>query len=183
MSEREEFKFEILEDLTKPYRLSTKAQVLLYIISLLTTDLVAYLTPISLEIKIAGIIFVAALLYPYIIKVVNTLTESIGIALYAGSVFVIAYLIIKYIGFPNIRTTALLVIFLEVLSIEMFHHIAERFRIEKTKVSYVITVVLSVIFLIALYIVLSPLGVIVGGVITAIITVIFGYAILPERPF
>jgi len=179
----EEIKVEIMEDLTAPYRLSIKAQLSIFSLLMIATVAVAYSVTAPLDIKIAGVLFIAAYFYPIIIKIYNNISESIGMALYGASMFTFVWLIIKYIGLNNMQNTALLIIFIEVLGIEMFHHIVERFRIVRSKKMYLMTAILSVIFFIALLTVLLPLGPIPATLITITVTIVFAYAILPERPF
>ena len=182
-AEIEEFKFEIMEDLTRPYRFSPKAQVAYFILIVLGVILGVSYLPLSLELKIASVIFVTALIYPFIIKVVNVIVESVGMALYAGAMFALVYLLINYLTLNNIRNVALLVIFLEVIGIEMLHHIMERFRIERGGKTYLITGILSVIFFIASLYVFLPIGILYAALLSAVLTIVFVYAILPERPF
>ena len=180
----EELRFELLEDLTTSYRLSVRAQLFLYTILMLATILlVAYVPNIPLIVGISTILVTATILYPYIIKINNIYSFSLQISLYAGSLFSIFYLVYSYVQPDNLRTLSLILLFLEVMSIELLHHVYERLKLVKTKGTYVFTAIASIIFFVLLVEILFPIGLVLSVIFSAILTIIFAYAIFPERPF
>lgn len=184
MGEAEEFRFEIMEDLTRPYRLSIKAQVMIFIFIMLSMIVGIYNIPfLTIELKIGAIVVLAALIYPFIIKVANNLSESIAMALYFGSMFSLVYLVLKFYVGKSIRDAALIFLFLEIMGIEMLHHLLERFRIERRSLSLLLVMILSIPFFIALFYILQPIGMFYAIILSFAITIVFAYAILPERPF
>lgn len=184
MGEAEEFRFEIMEDLTKSYRLSVKAQVIIFIFIMLGIIVGVYnIAFLAIELKIGAIVILAALIYPFIIKSVSNLSESIAMALYFGAMFSLTYLVLKFYTGQNIRDAALIFLFLEIMGIEMLHHLLERFRVEKNSKSYLLVAILSVPFFVALFYVLQPIGMFYAIIASIAITIVFAYAIMPERPF
>ncbi len=183
----EEIKFEIVEDLTRPYRLSLKAQIALYVLSLIFTVVILYYIPVplSLEMKIMYFVAVAAIIYPYTIKIINALSESLALSLYVGAMFAIIYVLLKIYSPASLREVMMLLIFLEVLGVELLNHLFNRFRWSRSKWMYVLAGVLAAIFFVALFTILNipTLGSFIALIISAVFSVVFYYAIIPERPF
>ncbi|MEX2689265.1 MAG: hypothetical protein Q6351_002930, partial [Candidatus Njordarchaeum guaymaensis] len=67
--------------------------------------------------------------------------------------------------------------------IELLHHVAWTIRMTKTVTLYVFDAILSGIFFVCMVIFFWYLGIIEAILISTGLTIIFGYAILPERPF
>ena len=82
----------------------------------------------------------------------------------------------------DLRSVSLYVLFLLIMTVELFHHLGEDVAYEEDKKVYIGVAILSVIFFIFLYMFLSAYDwrITVFGSILA--TILFAYAILPEKP-
>ena len=188
----EEFMPEILAEVEAGYRLRPATQVgLMLILSLLGLWLIYlakehYNLPIEVCV-IAGTIYLA-LLYPLVIKIRNRLTVSISFGLYGAAMAAIAYwLVTKAILAPgglSMEAVALYVIFLEIIAMELFHHLCEEHVFyERDWRSYLLTLLLSIGFFACLYVFLSAYALgFTSIVIAAVLTMMFAWAVLPEKP-
>ncbi|MHA1617135.1 MAG: hypothetical protein ACTSX9_07515 [Candidatus Njordarchaeales archaeon] len=182
----EDVEFIISEELEETYRPSRPIQVLIYVILTLIISLVMYQLVINemldIELAVTTLLFSLAFLFPIIIKFRTTLIEVIKYGLFGATILSIVYLLVTRVTISSIYDLSLLVIFSEVLFIELLHHISWRFRARRSKTLLVLDAVLAAIFFVSVFMFLQFLGLVIGGILSLFITIVFFYAILPERP-
>ncbi|MGQ4893546.1 MAG: hypothetical protein ACP6IQ_02850 [Candidatus Njordarchaeia archaeon] len=184
MSENEEdIRMEMLEQLGSAYRFSTSTQIFIYMLIILGTITMLYFAEATLKVKISLFLGVSSLLFPYIIKVQNKYTEGISISLFATTFLALIIFAWEALALNTMRDLALYIAFMEILGIELLHHVAWTIRMTKTVTLYVFDAILSGIFFVCMVIFFWYLGIIEAILISTGLTIIFGYAILPERPF
>ena len=192
MGVSEELTPEVIAEIEAGYRLRPATQVSLFIVlALLGIWLITRVElPLDLQIVVATIY--VALLYPLIMKMRNRITIAISFGLYGAALAAILYwLITKHVmpllaagqGIP-LEALALYVIFMEIIGMELFHHLCEEFVFyERDWRSYLLVTVLSVIFFACLYVFLSAYALgFTALAIAAFLTIMFAWAVLPEKP-
>ena len=179
MSEEE---FPIPKRLEDAYRFKTSTQVLIYLILLVIGALILSIVNWPLTVSIVIFIVYAALAFPVIIKVENQWKMGISLGLYGAAMAAIITWTISFIESFDLRSISLYILFLEIMTVELLHHLGEDIAYKEDKKIYIGVGVLAVIFFIFLYIFLSAYDwrITVFGSIIA--TIIFAYAILPEKP-
>ncbi|MHA1609485.1 MAG: hypothetical protein ACTSUJ_05700 [Candidatus Njordarchaeales archaeon] len=182
----EETEFVISEELEEMYRPSKFIQIMLYAIVILLSALLIYQLTVEgyLEAQVAILIFlyIATLLFPIIIKFRSLIISVIRFGFFGATFLSTVYFVLITFPMATLSDVALLIIFLEVLFIELLHHISPRFRARRGKRIFILDGILTAIFFGATFIFLSFLGIIVGGVLSLLLSIVFFYAILPERP-
>ena len=188
----EEFMPEILAEVEAGYRLRPATQVgLMLILSLLGLWLI-YLAReyygLPLDVCIIAATVYLALLYPLIIKIKNRFTIALSFAFYGAAMAAIIYWLVRHTllapGGLSLEAMALYVIFLEIIAMELFHHLCEEYVFyERDWRSYLLTAVLSAGFFACLYVFLSAYALgFTAIVIAAVLTMMYAWAVLPEKP-
>ncbi|HDI01405.1 MAG TPA: hypothetical protein ENF78_03150 [Candidatus Bathyarchaeota archaeon] len=188
----EELMPEVMAEIEAGYRLRPATQVGLMLILTLLGLWLIYLAreyyDVPLEVCIiAGTIYLA-LLYPLIIKIRNRFTIALSFGFFGAAIAAIAYWLVTNVvlmpGGLSIEAIALYVVFLEIIVMELFHHLCEEYVFyERDWRSYLLTAVLSAGFFACLYVFLSAYALgFTAIVIAAVLTMMFAWAILPEKP-
>ncbi|MCR8433415.1 MAG: hypothetical protein NDP13_06080 [Crenarchaeota archaeon] len=187
---KEEAIFELRESLEHAYRLTPLTQIAVFILfELALIAGILYLNVGLPEAYIAGIL-ITALLYPTIIKIRNFVSELIAFVLFGAALSAVAcYLINKFVltgAGLNVLNLWLVVVFLLILGIQMFHYTYEKARSVKTKPMIIVNSILTVIFAYAVWNILTAIiqaGLAIMILITALLSIAYFIAILPEKPF
>lgn len=179
MSEEE---FPISKRLEDAYRFKTKTQILIYLILLVIGAIILSMVDLPLTLCIVIFIVYAALTFPVVIKVENQWKIGISLGLYGAAMAAIIAWTLTIIESFNLRSVSLYVLFLEIMMVELLHHLGEDIAYKEDKKIYIGVGILSALFFVFLYIFLSVYDrrITVFGSIIA--TIIFAYAILPEKP-
>ncbi len=187
MSE-EEIVFEIRENLEDAYRLSPYAQTVLFALAEFLLILGIYYLRIGFPEAYIVWILATTMIYPMVIKVRNFVTEMIAIVLYGAAISVTAiYLVDKFV----IEKTAeanlwVIVIFLLILGVELFHHVYEKARTVRTKTIIIADLILTAIFA---YVTWNLMQIFIPGDLfwallgTGALSIAYFVAIFPEKPF
>jgi len=143
---------------------------------------------ISLDVAIVITTIYLALLYPLIIKVRNRFTIAVSFGFFGAALASIIYWLIFHAPLTmRLEAVALYIMFMEIVGMELFHHLCEEFVFYKRDWrSYLIVGLLSAGFFACLWCFLGPLGcglnVWLTVLISAVLTIMFALAVLPERP-
>jgi len=179
-----EDEFPIPKRLEDAYRFKPATQLLVYIVLLVIGALILSVVKLGWPLDLYIVIFVvyAALLFPVVIKIENQWKVSFSLGLYGAAMAAIIYWTVTLLESFDLRSVSLYVLFLLIMTVELLHHLGEDIAYEEDKKVYIGVTVLSVIFFIFLYMFLSAYDwrVTVFGSILA--TILFAYAILPEKP-
>ncbi|MHA1596076.1 MAG: hypothetical protein ACTSYT_05540 [Candidatus Asgardarchaeia archaeon] len=161
------------------YRISPSTQVFLYVILLVIGFYIVDMIDIGLDTKVIVFAVYSSLLFPVIIKVKGKWVSAITLGLYGAAVTSIIYW--TYVNFEiiGIEGIGLYVAFLEIIVIELLHHIDIEV-VSKSKGGYVTAVILGAIFFISISSFLVTIDVMYLVYFGIPATVIFIYAILPE---
>jgi len=180
---REE-EFPIPKRLEDAYRFKPSTQILIYIVLLVIGALVLSMLKLGWPLTIYIVIFIvyAALLFPVVIKIENQWKITFSLGLYGAAMAAIVYWTTTLLESFDLRSVSLYVLFLLIMTVELFHHLGEDIVYEESKKVYVGVAVLSAIFFTFLYMFLLAYDwrITIFGSILA--TILFAYAILPEKP-
>ncbi|RLG72260.1 MAG: hypothetical protein DRO23_10710 [Thermoprotei archaeon] len=180
---REE-EFPIPKRLEDAYRFKPSTQILIYIVLLVIGALVLSMIKLGWSLTVYIVIFIvyAALLFPVVIKIENQWKTAFSLGLYGAAMAAIIYWTITFLESFDLRSVSLYVLFLLIMTVELFHHLGEDIAYEESKKVYIAVATLSALFFIFIYMFLSAYDwrITVFGSILA--TILFAYAILPEKP-
>ena len=129
-----------------------------------------------------------ALLYPLVIKTRNRFSISASFGFFGAAIAAIIYWLVSHAMRPlSLEALALYVMFLEIVGMELFHHLCEEFVFyERDWRSFLIVGILSAGFYACLLIFLGPwgcgLGTPLAALISVVLTLMFAWAVLPEKP-
>jgi len=187
MSE-EEVMFEIRENLEDAYRLTSYAQIVLFALAEFLLVLGIYYLRIGLPEAYIVWILATTMIYPVVIKIRNFVSELIAITLYGAAISITAaYLIDKFVIEKTVGVNLwIVVIFLLILGVELFHHVYEKARAVKTKTMIIVDLVLTLIFAYAAW---NLMQILIPGnffweiLTTVMLSVAYFVAIFPEKPF
>lgn len=186
MSEAEELRFELLEEIESAYRPPVTVQLVLYSIILIVTTVVLLFSPFSFDLKILAFLFVATYFYPLIVKLRGKIAGSIAIGLFASTISVLFYYLITKIQEFTIGNIAMLIIIMEILGVELLHHVSERLKFGRNKILWIADAILTAIFFGAMYEFLAfffKLDIFLTLLIDAALSLLFFIAVIPEKPF
>jgi len=179
-----EDEFPIPKRLEDAYRFKSSTQILIYIVLLVIGALVLSMIKLGWPLELYIVIFTvyAALLLPVVIKIENQWKITLCLGLYGAAIAAIIYWTITLLESFNLRSISLYVLFLLIMTVELFHHLGEDIVYEEDKKIYIGVAVVSAIFFVFLYLFLSAYDwrITIFGSILA--TILFAYAILPEKP-
>ena len=193
MSEQEMEIF-VEKEIEEGYRLRTPTQVgVMLILSVLGVWLIYegfrhFIPPFNeLDTIVAFSTLYIALIYPLIIKVRNRFTIALSFGLFGAAIVSIVYWLITHIQLSTDPVAiALYVMFLEIVAMEFFHHLCEEYVFyERDWRSYLIVAIFSAGFFACMWVLLGPLGYGLGSlaiVLAVIFTMMFAWAVLPEKP-
>ncbi|MHA1506429.1 MAG: hypothetical protein ACTSR0_04480 [Candidatus Asgardarchaeia archaeon] len=161
------------------YRISPSTQVFLYVILLVIGFYVVDTINLSLDTKVIVFTVYASLLFPIIIKVKGKWVSAITLGLYGAAIASIIYW--TYVNFEiiGIEGMGLYVAFLEIMVIELLHHIDIEV-VSRSKKGYALAVILGMVFFVSVSSFLITIDVMYLVYFGIPATVIFIYAILPE---
>jgi len=182
----------VLAEIEAGYRLRPATQVGLMIVMVLLGLFIIEQAKLPLDVSIMVATIYVALLYPLIIKIRHRLAIALSFGLYGAALAAILYWIITGHILPlvqggqavRLEALALYVIFLEIVGMELFHHLCEEYVFyERDWRSYLMVSLLSVVFFACLYIFLSAYALgFMALLLSAVLTIIFAWAVLPEKP-
>ena len=141
----------------------------------------------ELETIITMSIIYVALIYPVIIKLGNRAATVLSFGLFGAALVATVYWLITHVQLTGDPVAiALYVMFMEIVSMELFHHLCETYVFyERDWRSYLIVGILSAGFFACMWMLLGPQGYGLGSlaiVLSVILTMMFAWAVLPERP-
>ena len=177
MSENEN---EIIQELSKNYKFKLPTQLLLLIFIIIGIFIGLEYAPFPLETKIASFVILLGLIFPVIVNVKTKWRSAIALGLWGASSILIIAWTIDFVAIDNIAAIGLYVAFLEIVLIEFLHHIGIEI-IEKNKVGYIVGSVLGVIFFVSVSLFFYQISISYVIYFGIPLSVIFVYAILPER--
>ena len=145
---------------------------------------------LSLDTVIIVMTIYLALLYPLIIKMRNRASIAVSFGLFGAALASIIYWLLKHmmpVASLRVEALALYVIFLEIVGMELFHHLCEEYVFyERDWRSYLLVGLLSAVFFACLWFFLGPSGCGLEPSLTVLISVVltmmFAWAVLPEKP-
>jgi len=189
----EEFAPEVLAEIEAGYRLRPATQVGLMLVLVVLGIWLIQQAQLPLGTAIIVSTIYVALLYPLIIKIKNRLTIALSFGLYGAALTAILYWLVASYFLPaltgsqamlSVEAIALYVIFLEIVGMELFHHLCEEYVFyERDWRSYLLTAILSAGFFACLYVFLSAYALgFTAILISAVLTMMFAWAVLPEKP-
>ncbi len=186
--EKEELAFELLERIEDAYRLPTQMQVALFLGVEFILIIIFYYVPLSLSAKVVGFLLATSLIYPYAIKVRNFPTELLAVILFGCTIAAFVYYLAEsaYVGWEALNTPEfwILVIFVLVFSVELFHHMYEKARTVRSRSIIIVDLILTIVFAFASWMFLSKILSSMWAIMsTLILTLLYFYAIFPEKPF
>ena len=188
----EEYMPMVVGRLEEAYRFRPATQVGLFLIMaclglwLIDKGMKRFGIPLDVAIVIAAIYL--ALLYPLIIKVRNRFTIAASFGFFGAALASIIYWLVFHAPLvARLEAVALYAMFLEIVGMELFHHLCEEFVFyERDWRSYLVVSILSAGFFACLWCFLGPLGCGLDTwltvLISAILTMMFAWAVLPEKP-
>ncbi|MGQ4832750.1 MAG: hypothetical protein ACP6IS_02480 [Candidatus Asgardarchaeia archaeon] len=173
---------EILDRLEDQYRFKPSTQILLTIIFVLIGYFALEFSPLpmSIETKVYVFVIYLALVFPVIIKVKNRYTYSIAMGLYGAASIIIIIWTYESVFVANQPVIGLYVAALEIIVVELLHHIGVEV-VPRGKNGWAIGVTLTIIFFIAISTFLLYYGIQFLILVGVPLSLIFLYAILPER--
>jgi len=184
--ETEELKFELLEAIEDAYRMPKSVQIFLFVMLEIIMFAVLYHLQVILQpYGFVAFLLFTGLIYPMVIKVRNFITEMIAVVLYGAIIFSVGWYVWEMAQTAKPEEIWMIVIFLLVFGVELFHHMYEKARTVKTPSIIIADLVLAGIFAFATFMLLQAIKIdIVWSILVTIgATVIYAYAILPEKPY
>lgn len=186
-----EFKDRVEAELKEPYRLPVSVQLfLLVFVSLITIGLLYRMSVPSPELLIKSSIYlcVLSLVYPLFIHIDSRITQVLSFAFFGAGFFSIVFLTLRFMSI-SLRGALLSLAFLEIIGIQLLHHTTRIFRVRKSKEIYALDTILSGFFFSFMFLFFwkgyegGPLDWFVSALLSIGLTMIFFYAIMPEREF
>lgn len=171
---------DIIYELEKQYKFKLPTQILLMILLTVIMFLGLEVAPFSLEIKFASFVILLALIFPVIVNVKAKWRYAISLGLWGAASATLIMWTISFVEFGNLSSIGLYIAFLEIVLIEFLHHVGIEL-IKKTKSGYVLAVCLALIFFVSISFFLYQISWSLIIYINVPLTVIFTYAIMPER--
>ena len=171
---------DIIYELEKQYKFKLPTQMVLLILIMVVMFIGLEYAPFSMEIKITSYIIILSLVFPVIVNVKTKWQSAIAFGLWGTASILLIVWTIDLVEFGNLGAIGLYIAFLEIILIEFLHHIGIEI-ITKDKKGYILDVVLTLIFFVSISLFLYQISwswIIYAGVS---LSVIFAYAILPER--
>jgi len=171
---------DIIYELEKQYKFKLPTQMVLLILIMVVMFISLEYAPFSMEIKITSYIIILSLVFPVIVNVKTKWQSAIAFGLWGTASILLIVWTIDLVEFGNPGAIGLYIAFLEIILIEFLHHIGIEI-ITKDKKGYILDVVLTLIFFVSISLFLYQISwswIIYAGVP---LSVIFAYAILPER--
>ena len=183
--EAEELKFELLERIEDAYRLPFSIQAFIFAIIEIVLFSFLYYFGIPLLQAFLTFLLVTAIIYPVVIKVRNPASELIGVILYGCLIAAVAAYLILNVEAMNTVEFWMIVIFLLVFGVELFHHMYEKARTLRTKPVIITDIILSAFFAFSVFMLLSLIieALVWKILITTGATILYAYAIFPEKPY
>ncbi len=193
MSEQEMEIF-VEKEVEEGYRLRTSTQVgLMLILGVLGIWLIYegfrhFIPPFNeLDTIVAFSTIYIALIYPLIIKIRNRLTIALSFGLFGAAIASVVYWLVTHVQLSTEPVAiALYVMFLEIVAMELFHHLCEEYVFyERDWRSYLVVGIFSAGFFACMWVLLGPLGYGLGSlaiVLAVLFTMMFAWAVLPEKP-
>jgi len=184
--EAEELKFEVLERIEDAYRFPVSIQLFLLFIAEMILFGVLYGLRVPLPEALIVFLLGTAILYPILIKVRNFLSELVAAVIYGCMMASVAYYLF-YVVYKGLLTKEfwMLVILILVFGVELFHHMYEKAKTLRTVPIYTADIILSIVFAFSVFMFLQAINVdIIWSILIAIATtVLYAYAIFPEKPY
>jgi len=141
----------------------------------------------ELETIITMSIIYVALLYPVVVKLETRAANILSFGFFGAALVATVYWLITHVQFTRDPVAiALYVMFMEIVSMELFHHLCEAYVFyERDWRSYLIVGILSAGFFACMWMLLGPQGYGLGSiaiVLAVVLTMMFAWAVLPEKP-
>ena len=181
----EELSAEVMMELEAAYRFRPATQVGLMLILLVVGIWLITQAGLSPEDTVIVSVIYTALLYPLIIKIKNRLTIALSFGLFGAAIASIIYwLVMNMPAAVSLEAIALYVMFMEIVIMELFHHLCEEYVFYKRDWrSYLLVGILSAAFFACAYIFLDACALgSLSVVIAVLLTMMFAWAVLPEKP-
>ncbi len=189
----EEYRTLVVGRLEEAYRFRPATQVGLFIIlAALGFFLVseAVTNPkigLSLDSAVVVMTVYLALLYPLVIKIRNRVAISASFGFFGAAMAAIIYWLLGHMTSLTVQALALYAMFLEIVGMELFHHLCEEFVFyERDWRSYTLVGLLSAGFFACLWFFLGPSGcglsIHFTLLVSVVLTMMFAWAVLPEKP-
>ena len=193
----EQQKLKMQADIERWYRPYPALQIFFFTIVMLLISIFLYyiqqIIVLPMEIIIISWFGAASFFYPFFIKMRRRSTAIVGWILYGITLFGGVYLGYEYlsISVERIREFVLFLAIVEVIGIELLHHIVSELKHYRSSKVIIADVILSIIFGAFMFIFLYGIPGIAPGIldlfwsviITIVLVILFAYAIFPERPF
>jgi len=168
-----------------PWRLNLIVQIMVFAIVEVIIAAVIRATGISPAAQLSYFIISLAFFFPLLIRTYHRVIKSITFGLYGSAMAVIAYDLVFYFGLnpAKLADIILFLLILLIISVVLLRHVAVEFRVTRTTTVYIYVAVITVIFfaLMLSFLYLIGIDIITTLMVTIILTVIFGYSILPEH--
>ncbi len=184
--EAEELKFEVLERIEDAYRLPISIQIFLLLIAEMILFGILYGLHIALPEALIVFLLGTAIMYPIIIKVRNFLSELIAVVIYGCLMSSVGYYLFYKVHTGGLtKEFWMLVIFVLVFGVELFHHMYEKAKTLRTTSVYIVDIILTVIFFAASFMFLRTINVnmVWSALVSVAVALLYAYAIFPEKPY
>ena len=175
----------IKSSLEGPWRLNLIVQFMTFAIVEVIVVALIRSTGITEAAQYTYFIISLAVFFPAIVRAYHRILKSLAYGFYGAAVLVIAYNLVYYFDLQLTRLTdiSLYILILLMVSIILLRHIAVEFRVTRSTVVYVFDATVTIIFFVfsLVFFVTVLSDVITGILVSIVLTVIFGYSILPEH--
>lgn len=170
-----------------PWRLSLIVQLMVFAIVEVVIAAILRLPTLNLSpaAQLSYFTISLAFFFPLLVRTYHRVIRSISFGLYGAAIAVIAYDLVFYFRFdPNkMADIVLFLLILLIISVVLLRHVAVEFRVTRTTTVYIYVAFITAIFfaLTLSFLLLIKVDIITSLMVTIVLTVIFGYAILPEH--
>ena len=182
----------ILKDMGKGYRFRPLMQAVIVAVIIFFIALILYISgfldfnqPGDIAITTLAFCWILAFLFPFIAKTRTHRVNQIAMGIFFSAVFSLACAIILLIvdqsGYVANTSIPLLIAFLVGVGAQLFEHLNPE-SVKRSAVLYFAVFACSVVFFICLWIYIESLLAGWGIWLAIVVTALFAYALLPEKP-
>lgn len=172
---------EISDRLDEPYRLRFHSQIMILIGIFIVTVFFLDYSDTSLDVSLLLILVEMAIFFPFVVKDVNVLTQSVSFGLFFATLFTVAGYIVMSVDDLSDATIGLLVAALVVFGVQLFEHLSP-FAIKYDLLGWIIIISAGLMFFAGISVFLNEFDTKSIFYVGIPVTLLFIFAILPEKP-
>ena len=177
-----------IQEIGETYRFNPLTQAMLFIAIVIIIIIILEFLPLTFEARTTALVVISTFLFPLIIKKRNRATRAISLGLFLSSMSLMIFYTLSFALplWPITQTTTLLIASFIAISILLFQYLMPNV-LKRNATGYIIITIISLAFTtltVLSFNLFPPFGTITvwSIVIFAGITILFTYAILPEKP-